>query len=257
MARESFPQALRLILRHEGGYVDHPLDPGGATNRGITRATLAAHRGRPVSRAEVMALGEAEAAEIYRIRYWDAVQADSLPPGLDLAVFDAAVNSGPARAVRWLQRCVGVAADGRMGPVTLAAARTRPAADLIAAFSRERLTFLRRLSTWRAFGRGWSRRVRDTESAALALAGPAGSLPQPIRPKDDDPMTDTKSLLASRTLWANLVGLGAVMMSIFGIDTSSADHAGLAEAIPQVVAGISFIASTVFRIGATRRIAVM
>ncbi len=257
MARETYPQALSLIFRHEGGYADHPLDPGGATNMGITRATLAQHRGRPVSKAELMALDRAEAGRIYRARYWDAINADRLPRGLDLAIFDAAVNSGPGRAARWLQRELLVREDGVIGPVTLAAARARPVAGLIRAYSSRRLGFLERLPTWTAFGRGWRRRVTETEAAALALAGQGAADMPPLRPKDETPMTDTKNLMASRTLWSNLIGLGAIMLSLAGGHTSAADTARLAEAVPQVVAGLSFIASTIFRIGATKRIASM
>lgn len=255
MARASFAAALKLILRHEGGYVDHPLDPGGATNRGITRATLAGYRGRPVSKAEVMALSETEAGNIYRTLYWNAVRGDELPAGVDLVVFDAAVNSGPGRAARWLQMALALQPDGAVGPSTISAARQSEARRLIAQFSHQRLGFLQRLGTWRAFGRGWARRVRETESAALALAGPERVAPQTNRRKETIPVTDTKTLLTSKTLWSNLIGLSAVMLSIFGIDASGIDHDGLSQAIPQVVAGLSFIASSAFRIMASKRIA--
>ncbi len=255
MARDTFPAALDLIFRHEGGYVDHPLDPGGATMFGITRATLAAVRGRPVSKAEVMALSRQEAGDIYRARYWNAVAGDELPAGLDLAVFDAGVNAGPARAARWLQEVAGVEPDGVIGPLTLAAVRRRPAATIIAGFSARRLRFLQRLSTWRAFERGWSRRVRETEAAALAMAGQGRSATPQTRPTQENASMDgTKSLLNSKTLWSNLVGLAAVLLSTFGIDTSGVDSAGLSQAIPQAVAAISFIASTVFRVTATKRL---
>ncbi len=254
MAQENFAAALKLVLKHEGGYVDHPLDPGGATNRGITRATLEAVRGRPVSKAEVMALSEPEAAAIYRARYWNAVRADELPAGLDLVVFDAAVNSGPARAARWLQMVVGMPADGLIGARTISAARNRPAGDVIAAFTRERLGFLQRLTGWRTFGRGWKRRVRDTEIAALALAGPGAFNPHSPRHKDNLAMTDTKSILSSKTLWANLIGLAAVLMPLFGLDISGVDGAGLSQAMSQAVAAMSFVASSVFRVMASKRI---
>jgi lysozyme family protein len=255
MARENLAAALALIFRHEGGYVDHPLDPGGATNRGITRATLARHRGRPVSKAEVLALSEAEAAAIYRASYWNAVRADNLPSGIDLVVFDAAVNSGPARALRWLQASLGLPATGLANAATLAAAHRADQRTVIEAFSRQRLSFLQRLSTWASFGRGWSARVAQTRKAALALAGP-GRLPSG-RNKETKPVTEPKSLFTSRTVWANLVGLAAVLLSIFGFDTSTMDSPGMADAIAQSVAGISFVASTIFRVIATRRLAMM
>lgn len=109
MAASNFERALAHVLAFEGGFVNHPLDPGGATNLGITRAMLARARGRPVTVAHVRALTRAEAASIYRRFYWNAVRADDLPGGLDLAVFDLAVNAGPTRAARLLQRTLGVA----------------------------------------------------------------------------------------------------------------------------------------------------
>lgn len=123
------------------------------------------------------------------------------------------------------------------------------------AFGRQRLSFLQRLSTWASFGRGWSARVAQTRKAALALAGP-GRLPSG-RNKETKPVTEPKSLFTSRTVWANLVGLAAVLLSIFGFDTSTMDSPGMADVIAQSVAGISFVASTIFRVIATRRLAMM
>jgi lysozyme family protein len=260
MASASFAASLREVFRHEGGYVDHPLDPGGATNRGITRATLAAHRGRPVSKAEVMALSADEAAAIYRQRYWDAVKGDDLPAGVDLAVFDAAVNSGPGRAARWLQQELGVCVDGVVGPRTLAAARAADARALIARYSRRRLGFLQRLATWRAFGRGWGRRVAEVERAALAMArAPARpAVKSSLSPSSKEmPMDKTKTLLTSRTLWANMIGFAAVIAGHLGYDASSVDGPGLIEAGSHAIAALSFIASSVFRVVATRRIATL
>src|SRR6185312_13596846 len=115
-----FVTCLDAVLRQEGGFADNPLDPGGATNLGITRATLA--RWRRVSpwwklpASEVKALARPEAAAIYRALYWDRCNADRLPAGVDLAVFDFAVNSGPDRAVTMLQQEVGAVPDGLIGP---------------------------------------------------------------------------------------------------------------------------------------------
>jgi lysozyme family protein len=165
-----FARCVAEVLRHEGGFVNHPRDPGGATNRGITQATLADWRGVPVTAEDVRALTEKEAREIYRARYWNAIQGDALPAGLDLAVFDFAVNSGPGRAVRSLQWHLGVHADGAIGPVTLAAVRKINAARLAGDLCRARLAWLRGLPTWDAFGKGWTARVVDVERAALQMA---------------------------------------------------------------------------------------
>lgn len=178
MARSRFDVCLDEVLRHEGGYADHPSDPGGATNLGITHKTLA--RWRKVSpwwklpKTAVKELQRAEAARIYRASYWDRSHAGQLPAGLDLALFDFAVNSGPDRAIRTLQAELAVAADGQVGPLTLDAvethARRSGLGSLIEALCNRRLTFLNRLSTFPVFGRGWTARVAAVRTAALATA---------------------------------------------------------------------------------------
>lgn len=170
MAEGNFPACIAEVARHEGGFVDHPADPGGATNMGITRAVLAEWRGRPVAVAEIRSLTRAEAEAIYHARYWLAVQGEALPRGVDLAVLDAAVNSGPGQAARWLQRDLGVVADGRIGRLTLAAAAGAVPTDLIRRYAARRMGFLQGLRHWPSFGRGWARRVAAVEAAALAMA---------------------------------------------------------------------------------------
>lgn len=170
MAANTFARALTLVLQHEGGWSDDPADPGGATNLGVTIGTLSLWLGRPATKAEVKALTVATVAPIYRRNYWDAVRADELPPGLGYALFDFAVNSGKKRAVIGLQRALKVADDGALGPVTLAAIVKHKPADLIDALCDGRLVFLRALSTWPRFGKGWARRVEEVRKAALAMA---------------------------------------------------------------------------------------
>ncbi|MDX2264607.1 MAG: glycosyl hydrolase 108 family protein [Hyphomicrobiales bacterium] len=178
--KDTFPAALKHVLKFEGGYSDHPLDPGGATNLGVTKATLERFRGRRVTKAEVRALKHAEAAAIYRKFYWDQVQGDALPPGLDLAVFDCAVNQGPARARKWLQQAAKARADGVIGPRTLAAVKAADARALLLEFMALRMRHygsLARLFT--AFGLGWSRRLMATLAEALAAQRPKHSTPKP------------------------------------------------------------------------------
>ncbi|KFG66644.1 glycosyl hydrolase 108 family protein [Microvirga sp. BSC39] len=172
MSASRFHQAVELVLQHEGGFVDHPRDPGGATKFGITRQTLSRARGRPVSVEDVRELTRAEAVAVYRRLYWDVLRADELPPGIDLAVFDLAVNSGPVRAVRMMQTILGDPADGIIGPVTLEAARHADSSDTIRHLTRARLGFLGRLAAWPVFGRGWRRRVLAVEQGTLRLASP-------------------------------------------------------------------------------------
>ena len=264
MAAESFDRALALVLELEGGFVADPRDPGGATNHGITRATLARARGRPASVADVRALTRAEASAIYRRTYWAEVGGDALPPGLDLAIFDFGVNSGPARAIKAHQTALGLKPDGRLGPATLAAPARRDPAATIRRVTADRLGFMRRLSTWIAFGRGWTARVTrvtrvERESLALARASPAAkarpvSLVSTLVNQEGPTMDTTKSVLASRTVWANLIGLASVAFGLIGVDTASVDAGGLAEAMSQIVAGASFVASTIFRVSAKKQI---
>lgn len=243
----AFEGAVSFVLRHEGGFVLHPQDPGGATNFGITLQTLSQARGRPASVEDVRALTMREAQDIYRRFYWNAVRADELPPGLDLAVFDAAVNSGPSRAVMLLQKALGVEADGLLGPVTLAAIEHMDGIEIIRRLTRERLTFLSRLAIWPVFGRGWRRRVLSVEQEAIRLASSQSY-------KGEISMIDTKTILASRTIWANLIGMAALILGLFGFDASVLNSGGFQEALVQFVAAASFIASTVFRVLATKQI---
>lgn len=170
-----FEHCLSHVLRHEGGYADHPADPGSATNMGITRRTLAEWRGvspwSDLPKSAVMALSRVEAAEIYQARYWSKCAADLLPTGLDFALFDFAVNSGPTRAVKYLQIQIGVEADGIVGPRTLSAVekcrRGRGAKQLIETLCDNRLNFLRGLNTFSTFGRGWTTRVATVRGQAL------------------------------------------------------------------------------------------
>jgi len=166
-----FSECVAIVLRHEGGFVDDPRDPGGATNRGITLRTLREWRGDDSLTAEdVRNMTEAEAREIYLARYWNPVRGDDLPPGIDLAVFDWAVLGGVGRAARDLQTVLGVRVDGAIGRQTLAAAREADAEEVIRALCRRRLAYLRTRPHWATYGVGWSNRVRAIEQAALARA---------------------------------------------------------------------------------------
>jgi lysozyme family protein len=170
MAASSFDAALARLLAHEGGYSNHPSDPGGPTKYGITIHDYRRYVKADATAADVRAMPLDDAKAIYRVKYWDALACDALPSGLDYCVFDYGVNSGISRSAKALQRLVGVADDGRVGPVTLAAVARGDAADLVARMCEERLAFLRSLRTWAVFGRGWGRRVAEVSSVALAMA---------------------------------------------------------------------------------------
>lgn len=163
MSAQNYKPSLALVLAHEGGYVNHPKDPGGATNQGVTQAVYNAYRrvkGFPIQSVKLIS-GD-EVADIYQKQYWKLVRGDSLPAGLDYAVFDFAVNSGVSRAVRYLQRLVGVEDDAVIGNMTLAAIYAAARANeesLIINYCANRMAFLKSLGTFSTFGKGWTRRV--------------------------------------------------------------------------------------------------
>jgi len=164
-----FMKCVEIIFNHEGGYVDHPNDPGGATNMGITHKTLAGWRGEPVTKEDVRNLTKDEAGEIYRANYWNALNCDTLPLGVDLVVFDFGVNAGVSRAAKLLQRIVHVEQDGQVGPITSGAAGAIDAKHIVVTFSEGRMVHYRGLRIWDTFKNGCTRRTRETEDAALAM----------------------------------------------------------------------------------------
>jgi lysozyme family protein len=165
-----FQVCLPLILQYEGGWADDPQDPGGATMKGVTLAVYEQFKGRMATKDELLHISDADLQAIYRKGYWDALRCDDLPPGVDLVAFDAAVNSGPKKSAKWLQRAAMVADDGVIGPITLKAVRARAASQVINAALDSRLNFLRSLPTFSRYGAGWTRRVADVREKALAVA---------------------------------------------------------------------------------------
>lgn len=158
----NFEQAFDVLLGHEGGFVDHKDDPGGATRYGITEAVARAHGYAGPMRDLPLAV----ARGIARTAYWDKVRADELPAALRYVVFDGAYHSGSAQSVKWLQRALGVADDGVIGPKTLQAVAAADARALLMRLLSVRLRFLTGLKTWPAFGKGWARRIADLMEAA-------------------------------------------------------------------------------------------
>lgn len=154
-SRDGFDAAFERVIGHEGEYSDHPDDPGGATMFGITERVAREHGYIGPMRS----LTREEARAIYRTGYWERAQADQYAPAIGYQLFDAAVNHGIGNAIRFLQRAVGVADDGQVGPVTVAAVRAWPVPTVIARFNAERLEFYAKLTTWPSFGRGWARRI--------------------------------------------------------------------------------------------------
>lgn len=211
-----FERAMAALAIHEGGYANHPKDPGGATNKGVTQRTYDAHRRRKgLPTRGVRHITDADVYDIYRRQYWDAVRADDLPSGLGYCVFDAAVNSGPARAAKWLQALVDVAQDGIIGDQTIAALDGVPVAGLIDRYCDNRLAFMRRLKHWATFKNGWTRRVAEVRAQSNAWAEGSDMQPSqiPAQPKATGPESTTatiKEVLSSKSAMGSAAGvLGA------------------------------------------------
>lgn len=206
--KDNFERCLAEVLKHEGGWADHPKDPGGATNKGITIGTLK-RLGIDVDGdgdsdvSDLKALPDHEVARVYRLFYWDAVRADLLPSGLDYAMFDFAVNSGPGRAAKHLQRILGEDQDGDVGPKTLAAVAKADAKALVHSLCDSRLRFVKALDTWQTFGRGWQRRIDDVRAKASQMAAkPEAPAPKPA-PHDQ----------AKPSIWAAII---SAIAALFG-----------------------------------------
>jgi lysozyme family protein len=256
--KENFEAFMPHLLKSEGGWVNHPADPGGATNKGITIGTFRNFcriEGRkPPTLDQLKNISPEDVKRIYDWQYWDKIWGDDLPAGLDVAVFDFAVNSGPSQAIKVLQRVVKTRVDGDMGANTLAAIEKAMAFDeeaTINAYMDRRLAFLKALKTWPTFGRGWSRRVADVRKRALAMAaGDAeygGDEIEARRTEKADP--DTVGIMKTRA------GKAVAAIVAGGVGTAGAEggpalleHAetvrGFADYLPWlgIVAGIIAVA---------------
>ena len=173
MAAENYEKCLAMILHHEGGYVNHPKDPGGMTNLGVTKRVYEDWVGYSVSEHTMQNLTEEDVAPIYKKNYWDRIKADELPSGLDLCVFDFGVNAGTGRAAKYLQNLIGTVADGGIGPNTLRALAnyvdSEGVESAIKNYQAERQSYYEKLKTFETFGRGWTRRVEETTESALEM----------------------------------------------------------------------------------------
>jgi len=165
--RSNFSSSLALLLKHEGGYVNHPDDPGGRTNQGITQRVYEKFLGRDVTEEEMKDMPPDKVFAIYKTQYWNRVRGDDLPTGVDLCVFDWAVNAGTSRAGKALQQIAGVPDDGIIGSQTVAATSKCDPAQVVEEISQKREDFYRGLRTFDTFGRGWLRRNDETRDEAL------------------------------------------------------------------------------------------
>lgn len=230
----SFHQALAFVLRWEGGWADHPSDPGGATMKGITLATYTQWRisqgHKKPTKEDLRSIPDEEVEAIYRQGYWDKCRCDELPLGLALLVFDMAVNAGPSRSIRLLQEALGVSVDGIIGPETLGAARAADPQEAAAEFTARRSMYYASLSTFGTFGLGWMRRTAAALSTATVMAirspalSPTLAAPDPIE-EGGEPLERTSSMGAYRKLIVAIVGL-AIMLAHrhLGLDLSGQEE---------------------------------
>ena len=165
----NYDKCLETILHHEGGYVNHPKDPGGETNLGVTKRVYLEHGGTK----DMKDLTVEDVAPIYKKGYWDKMKGDDLPGGLDLCVFDFGVNAGPGRAAKFLQQMIGTTVDGGIGPNTLAKleeyVRENGEHESVKKYQEMRQKYYEGLSTFSTFGKGWTRRVEETTKLALDI----------------------------------------------------------------------------------------
>ena len=252
----------------EGGFVNHKKDPGKATNMGVTIFTLSDDLGRPATVQDVKNLTKADAERILKTRYWDLVRGDQLPSGIDYLVADYAVNSGPSKSVKDLQRTMNdigfsIKVDGLIGPQTLnvlAQLSKEQAKKLVRLYAKRRMDFLKSLSTWSTFGRGWTRRVMGEQAgiqvhdigvadrAMLMIEQtPTNQIQPPMRPTDDAPTgkaVPEKSTLLDAVKKPEVLtplgsGVGVIFQSIFG-DVSGMERAFLLLIVAAIGFGIYF-----------------
>jgi lysozyme family protein len=168
--KDNWEMCFEMVLKHEGGFVNHPKDPGGMTNLGVTKKNWEAFLDRDVTEAEMRALTPDMVKPFYKKNYWDKIRGDELPSGVDYAAYDLAVNSGTSRAAKYLQNIAGVAEDGVIGPRSLEAIKKCDAESAVDAICTMRLNFLKNLGTFETFGRGWTDRVMGVMYKARNMA---------------------------------------------------------------------------------------
>lgn len=177
--KNNFNESLRHVLVYEGGWADHPRDPGGATMKGVTLQVFRNHFGADKTKEDLRNISDSQLEQIYKSGYWDKCKCDDLPSGVDFVVFDSAVNSGPGRGAKWLQGAIGAVQDGGIGPKTLAKVKDHEPVKIVNDICDNRLGFLKSLNNWSVFGKGWQMRVDALRKEAVHLAGGTVSDTQP------------------------------------------------------------------------------
>lgn len=261
----TYPRTMIGVGISEGGYVNHPKDPGGATNKGVTQRVYDTYRkSKGLALRSVKLITDAEVAEIYKTQYADKIRYDELPAGVDYATLDGAVNSGVSRGAKWLQSALGISADGVVGPGTISAAAKADAINTVKSVCAKRMSFLRGLTIFSTFGKGWTSRVARVEAESVSMAMEARgisakSLPIALTAEADAASAKSKNATAgvagsatgaatssASTDWSNLAGVesilligaavGLVVLAVYFIHRSRTNKAR-AEAYAAVAAG--------------------
>ena len=246
MTASSYDEALARLLVHEGGYSNHPSDPGGPTNWGITIHDARAYWKKDATASDVRNMPVEVAKDIYRSKYWGAMRCDELPAGVDYAVFDYGVNSGIGRAGKVLRRVLDLA-DDELTDDVISVLKSKDPKAVVNAICDERLEFLQGLRTWSVFGNGWGRRVREVRAAALVMADhPDLSLPTPAPGVDRGPAPEPAPAKAGGkgrmppVSTATKLGWGAVFVALVaGAAHAMAAHSGLSIFVIVVAALIA------------------
>lgn len=233
--KTTYARAMKGIRISEGGYSNHPKDPGGATNFGIIQTVYDEYRSsQKLVKQSVKLITESEVNGIYKTRYADKVRYDELPAGIDYATLDGAVNSGVNRGAKWLQTALGISADGIVGAGTITAAAKADAIKTVKSMCAKRMSFLRGLTIFSTFGKGWTSRVSRVEAESVSMAMEARgisakSLPIALKSESDAAATSSKAAKNSATAsgagaagsagtatqttdWSNLAGLESIIL---------------------------------------------
>jgi lysozyme family protein len=251
MASTNFPRCFSATLVHEGGYVHHAKDPGGATNKGIIQRTYDSfRRAKGLPKRSVRLITDDEVADIYRSRYWNAVNGDNLPDGLDYVAYDGGVNSGPKNGAKWLQRALGVVSDGFVGGDTIKAAKNakdKPA--VIRKACSIRMGFLKSLKHWGTFGKGWTRRVIGVEALAVKMAIMAAGAVTPAAVDTaikDDAKVEAKSAGKAATKNTTTAGAGGVATGGSAVQADPSQGFDLSNGLVIAFVLVAVIATAVF-----------
>jgi len=173
----NWDKSFDMVIAHEGGFTNDERDPGnklpdgrkGSTMLGCTQANWEKYIGHEVTQDDMKALKKEDVKPLYKKDYWDAVRGDDLPAGVDYAVFDFAINAGPAAARKMIQKALGVTADGSIGPATMKAIQEAEGKDLLDKFSHSKEAFYKSLPTFQTYGKGWLKRVADVQTSASTM----------------------------------------------------------------------------------------